>query len=248
MTQPWYVRAYDRRYFDAYADEFSPQQTTEETEATLALLALPPGARILDLCCGFGRHAVEMAKRGYQVTGLDLSPALLDEARKRAQREGVAVTWIEADMRAIPTPAVPYDGVVNLFSAFGFFGDDHEEQRAADAVRRVLKPGGAFLIDTLNREIMLRRWQPLRWRERGDGRLELHRLRLDLRTGILHSDETLCYPDGRRERDEHHTRLWTFTELSALLERAGFASTEVWGGLDASPYTWDSFRMVTLSR
>lgn len=248
MTQPWYVNAYDEHYYESYREEFTPEQTAAEIDGVLPLLGLDQGARVLDLCCGFGRHSLELARRGCRVAGLDLSPALLAHAREAAVSEGLEIDWIEADMRDIPVPAEPYDAVLMLFSSFGVFDNDTEEARVAEAVARVLKPGGGVLIDTVNRELMLRRWMPRRWMERPDGTLLLNRMRFDILTGIWHSHETVIHPDGQRREDEHRLRFWTYTELAGLLTRAGFTSPAGYGGLDGSRYTWDSMRMVVTAR
>lgn len=248
MTEPWYVKAYDEHYYQVYGDEFTPEQTRAEVDGVIALLSLTPGARVLDLCCGFGRHSLELARRGYEVTGLDASPDLLRHARESAQAEKLDVTWIEADMRHIPAPSRPYEAVVNLFSAFGFFDDDREEARVAQAVARVLAPGGGALVETVNREIMLRQWMPLRWREKPDGTLLLDRLNFDSETGTLHTREIIVHPDGRRDEDRHRLRLWAFTELAALLRGAGLADPRPWGGLDGGRYTPHSHRMVVVAR
>jgi D-alanine-D-alanine ligase len=80
-------------------------------------LALPPGAALLDLACRQGRYPIALARQGYRVTGLDLPASHLALARQAAAAEGVAVTWVEADMRDLPT--WPFDAIINLFSAFG---------------------------------------------------------------------------------------------------------------------------------
>lgn len=248
MTEPWYVKAYDEHYFQVYGDEFSPEQTKAEVNGVIALLDLAPGARVLDLCCGFGRHSLELARRGFTVTGLDFSPDLLSHARKTAQSEDLDVTWVQADMRDIPVPSQPYDAVVNLFSAFGFFDDDREEARVAEGVARVLAPGGVLLIETVNRETMLRQWMPLRWREKQDGTLLLDRLNFDSATGMLNTREIIVYPDGRRDEDAHRLRLWAFTELAALLRGAGLTDPQPFGGLDGSRYTPNSHRLAVTAR
>ena len=248
MSQPWYVAAYDERYFQTYADEFTAEQTQAETDGALSLLNLSPPARVLDLCCGFGRHSVEMARRGFPVTGLDLSPALLGHARAAADNAGVSVDWVQADMRHIPVPAAPYDAVLCLFSSWGVFDTVRDEQQVALSVAHALAPGGQVLVDTVNREVMLRHWMPRRWRERPDGTLLLDKLRFDARTGILHSEERVVALDGSRRTDTHQLRLWAASELSYVLETAGLAVTGVYGGLDGSPYTRDAHRLVVAAR
>ncbi len=248
MTEPWYVKAYDEHYFEAYGGEFTPEQTRAEVDGLVGLLGLTPGARVLDLCCGFGRHSLELARRGYRVTGLDLSPDLLRHAQAASAAEGLAVEWIQSDMREIPTPPQPYDAVLMLFSSFGVFDSDDEEADVLRSVASALRPGGGVLIDTVNRDIMLRHWTPLRWQERPDGTLLLNRMRFDVMAGMWHSREIIVFPDGRRFEDEHRLRFWTFTELAGMLARNGFAVIQGHGGLDGRPYVWESHRMVVTAR
>ena len=245
---PWYVTAYGENYYEAYKEQHSPEETRAEVDGMVHLLELPPHARVLDLSCGFGRHSVELARRGFQVTGLDLSPQLLAHAREAAKAAKVDVAWIQADMRDIPVPAEPYDAVVSMFSAFGLLGTDVEELKAARAVALVLAPGGTLLIETINRELMLRRWMAKRWREQPDGAIVCDFLRFDVQTGIVHSEEVTALPDGRRERAMEHLRLWSFTELALLLRVSGFDAVQAFGGMDGAPYTWDTFRMVAVAQ
>lgn len=247
-TPPWYVTAYGENYYQAYKDQYSPEETQAEVDGVVQLLELAPGARVLDMSCGFGRHSVALAKRGFQVTGLDLSPQLLHHAQEAAVAAGVDVTWIQADMREIPAPAEPYDAVVSLFSSFGLLGTDEEEQKVAQAMARVLAPGGRVLIETVNREIMLRRWTSMRWREQPDGAIMCDKLKFDAETGILHSTETAVLLNGERVRSVDQLRLWSFTELALLLRVSGFNEIAPFGNLDGSRYTWDSYRMVAVGR
>ncbi len=247
-TEPWYVTAYGEGYYEAYKDQYSPEETRAEVEGIIQLLQLAPEARVLDVSCGFGRHSVELAARGFRVTGLDLSPHLLRHAREAADAAGVDVAWIEADMREIPVPAEPYDAVVSVFSSFGLLGTDEEELKVAQAMARALAPGGKVLVETVNREIMLRRWMPMRWREQPDGAIVCDKLKFDVATGILHSQETAALPDGRRTRSADQLRMWSFTELALLLRVSGFEAVTPFGDLDGSRYTWDSYRMVAVAQ
>lgn len=92
--------------------------TRREVDAILAMSGAKPGTSILDLCCGVGRHAVEFARQGFEVTGLDISSTFLDVARRKAVQAGVQITWVEGDMRDIPFED-RFDLVVNLFGAWG---------------------------------------------------------------------------------------------------------------------------------
>src|SRR5690606_32541738 len=100
-----------------------PEATRREVDSILAMSGRAPGASVLDLCCGVGRHAVEFARRGFDVTGLDISPTFLDVARQKATDAGVRVAWVKGDMREIPFQD-RFDLVVNLFGAWGYFATD----------------------------------------------------------------------------------------------------------------------------
>lgn len=247
MADPWYARTYDEHYFAVHGQQFTPEQTAAEVDGTMEMLNLSSDSRVLDLCCGFGRHSIELARRGCRVTGIDFSPDLLSHAREAAEREGLDIQWIQADMRDIPQPDDLYDGVATLFSSYGVFGNDEDEARVAKAVARVLKPGGRFLVDTINREIMLQNWNGRRWMERPDGTLILNKLRFDVMEGLLLGTEIAISPDGSRRDDEQRLRFWTYTELAGLLKRNGFGQTFAFGGMDGSPYTASSPRMVVVA-
>src|SRR4030065_1720703 len=117
-------------------------------EKFIDLIAVPPGSAVEDLGCGRGRHAVPLARRGYVVTGVDLSAKMLDIARARARREGVIVEWVREDMRLFRRPDAFYFGL-SLFTSFGFFSDE-ENQRVLDNVAVSLREGGTLLLDLRN--------------------------------------------------------------------------------------------------
>src|SRR5437870_13900235 len=124
MEQPdseWWRSWFGRGYLALY-DEYLAERTPVEIDQLEALLTLRPPCRILELPCGQGRHAIELARRGYDVTGVDLSPYLLRVAKARAEAAGVGVRWLEGDMRR-PLAGDTFDLVLNLFTSFGYFFD-----------------------------------------------------------------------------------------------------------------------------
>ena len=120
-----------------------------EVDQILAL-AQRTGGDVLDLACGPGRHAIPLVQRGFNVTGVDRSPFLLQRARERANEAGVAVEWLEADMRTFRRPA-SFDLVLLLFTSFGFFRDDAENVGVLRNVAASLRPGGALVLDTMGK-------------------------------------------------------------------------------------------------
>jgi SAM-dependent methyltransferase len=225
--------------------EADAARTLAAIDFLVPALALPPGAALLDLACGHGRHAIELARRGYHVMGLDLSASHLALARDAAAAAGVDVTWVEADMRE-PPPG-PFDAVINLFSAFGYLESDADDQQVLTAVGRALRPGGRFLLETRNREQVVRTFQSHVWQPLADGSLFLQEATLDLSTGRIRTQVTLVAPDGRREQREFIMRQYTLAELGHMLAAAGLTLTQTWGGFDGAPYTLDSRRLVLLA-
>ncbi len=106
--------------------------------------------RVLDLACGSGRHAISLARRGYpDVIGVDLSPTLLREAQEEATRVGVHIKFLEQDMRELKLDG-PFDLVLNVFTSFGYFESDQENEKVIKAVSRLLSPNGVFVLDFFN--------------------------------------------------------------------------------------------------
>jgi ubiquinone/menaquinone biosynthesis C-methylase UbiE len=142
----WYEQSFGEDYLIVYKHR-DLQGAYEEVRRMMDWLQLEKGAEILDFCCGMGRHSMALTEFGYKVTGMDLSTVLLDEAKKLdGDRK---VQWIRGDMRQIPLNHT-FDAVMNLFTSFGYFESDEENERVLHEMDRVLKPGGKFIIDFLN--------------------------------------------------------------------------------------------------
>ncbi len=160
-TTRWYAESFDEEYFRSHEYARNTAQTQTEVERIVELLNLSPGARILDLCCGYGRTAIELAKRRYKVTGLDLSAVLLQRAVAHSQLSGVDVCWVRGDMRELPFED-KFDAVVNIFGSFGFLENDEADQRVLESVYRTLRPGGLFLQEIAKLDAFARNYQPMR--------------------------------------------------------------------------------------
>ncbi|MHC4817829.1 MAG: SAM-dependent methyltransferase [Planctomycetota bacterium] len=236
----------DPGFWDSRADVmFSRErleQTPEEVDRLVELLGLAPGAHVLDLCCGPGRHAVELRRRGFAVTGVDLHTPYLEQARE----EDADVEWVHGDMREFSREGA-FDAAVNMFSSFGYFEDQEDDRRVARNVCRSLKPGGAFLIDAMGKEVLARKFQPRSWYELEDGGVMLANRRLvDGWDGI----RTTWTVIRGRDQDSYtfHMRLYAGTELATLLKDAGFATAALYGGLDGRPYDHEAVRLVVLAK
>jgi SAM-dependent methyltransferase len=245
-TPEWPVAFFDDDYLLIYRPMFSEEVTTRETGFIEAALALPAGARLLDLACGFGRHATGMARRGYRVTGLDFNAHYLEIAAAVAKEGGLDVHWQQGDMRTLPFER-EFDGVYSYFTSFGYFSDDENENVIA-GVARALKTGGRFLIDVLNRDWILTHPAHRVWNQREDGSLLMEETSFDLPASRVISKQIHLTPDGAKRLEKSYVlRAYTCAELSSMMHRHGLEAREVWGGVDRVPYSTDTRRLVLLA-
>jgi len=248
QTAPWYRSFFGKDYLDVYEYQFSRERAKHEAAFVINALGLEPGEAVLDLCCGQGRHAVELALHGCAVTGLDLSPGYLRLASEAAAAAGVTIETVEADMRAIPFDG-RFDAVVNMFSSFGYLEDETEDARVLDEIARCLKPGGRCSLDLLNREWVVHNNGEKDWHRGDDGILYLEERRLDLAASRNHVTFTAVAPDGTtRPLDGHHIRLYTLREIIGALGAAGLHYEGVFGGYDGEAYTPATRRMIVIAR
>lgn len=245
--QPWWQQLFGEDYLRAWGPVLPPERTEREVEGILRLLDLPSGSRILDLCCGHGRHAVALAGRGYQVTGQDLSEPFLRGAREAAAARGVAVAWVHGDMRRIPFED-EFDAVLNLFTAFGYFDREEENQQVLEQVAKALRPGGVFLLDFINRERVVREHRPHIISRHDDGLIVLDEGEIDLLAGRTERRVTLLFPGGARREYRHSVRIYTLVELVRMLASAGLELTGYWGDLDGGEFGLGSQRLVIQAR
>jgi SAM-dependent methyltransferase len=242
----WPVAFFDDDYLRIYRPMFTAEGTSTEVDFIEGALAPPAGGSVLDLGCGYGRHANALAQRGFAVTGLDFNAHYLDIAAQEASTAGVSVTWRTGDMRALGFDR-EFDGVYSFFTSFGYY-DDEENELVIDGIARALKPGGRFLIDMVNRDGILTHPDHRTWSQREDGALFMEEVSLDLAASRVVSRQQLIDPrGGPRVIKEYSLRVYTCAELAALLRRHGLRVLEVWGGAGRESYSAESRRLVLLS-
>jgi SAM-dependent methyltransferase len=218
----------------------------EQIDRVLEILDLEPGAAVCDLACGPGRHALELARRGFRVTGVDRTTAYLEGARTKAAEEGLEAEWVEADMREFRRPE-GFDAIVNLFTAFGYFEDPDEDLRVAENFAASLKPGGTLVMDILGKEVLARVFQPRDWERYPDGSLLLQERSVSRDWTWITAVWTLLRGSERSEFTLTH-RIYSAAELKALLEKAGLVETRAFGDLDGRPYDHEAKRLVVAAR
>jgi SAM-dependent methyltransferase len=232
-------------YLRAYADNDHRAEEAEQALAAARLAGCPESGDLLDVPCGYGRHAVPLAQAGYRVVGVDRSPTLLAEARRRAGDE----RWpelVRADYRELPFDDERFDAAVNLYSSLGYLGDEADVE-VLGQIRRVLRPKGRLVVETMHRDLAVRRFAESNWRLLGEGRLLLEQRTLDPAAGVVQTTQTLIDSTGERDARHFSVRVYTATELLAMLARAGFAEARCYGELDGSPFAVDT-RLVIVAR
>jgi SAM-dependent methyltransferase len=232
-------------YLRAYADDARSDEASAQALAAARLAATPDGGELLDVPCGFGRHSIPLARAGYRVTGVDRSPALIEEARRRAGGD----RWpklVLGDYRELPFADESFDAAVNLFSSLGYLGDEADTHVLAE-IRRVLRPDARLVIETMHRDRLVRNWSESDWRLLGEGRLLLEQRTFDPVAGVAQTTQTLIDGAGERDSRTWSVRVYSATELVAMLAAAGFAESRCYGDLDGSPFALDG-RLVVAAR
>ena len=231
-----YPFLFPERRFDAAEDEVG---------GILDLAGLEKGD-VLDLACGPGRHATALAKKGFRVTGVDLSPFLLRKARGLARAGGVDVEWVQEDMRRFVRPEA-FDLAINIFTAFGYFDDKRDDLKVLRNIHRSLRKGGAFVIELKGKEGLARHFLPTTSKELADGKLLVERHEIfDDWTRIR--NEWTVIEDGTATTFRFHTTVYSGQELKDRLLEAGFGDVSLFGGLDGSEYGLDAERLVAVAR
>jgi SAM-dependent methyltransferase len=192
-----------------------------------------PRAHIVDVGCGRGRHALILAKRGFDVTGLDLSPSAIDKARERADDAGLDVNFMVGDMRE-PLGTDVADGVVNLFTTFGYFEDDADNLQALRAMTEALRPGGWLVQDFLNVPYVHEHLVPHDERTTDEG-VTIQQDRA-IENGRINKDITIEH-DGRTYQYTESVRLLTLYDLTAMYDEVGLEVEAVYGHYDGRTYT-----------
>lgn len=248
---PWYCKAFEAGYLNLYAHR-------DDTDAARALAflrahaGLRPGVRVLDLCCGAGRHLSLIAPLAGGAAGLDLSRVLLTKARESLTGlNGGApppCRLMEADMRALPLRSGYFEIVINLFTSFGYFDRDEENAGVLAEVGRVLQPGGVFVFDHINRPYLEARLRP-RTTKTLEGGIEVTETRrIDPATRRIHKDVDWRHPGGEQARWHESVRLYEAAELEHALPAAGLRVEARFGDFDGRGYSPEAPRMIFVAR
>lgn len=235
----WTDNTLDERFGRVLAtipNEITAQQVDFIVEKT----GVSPGARVLDACCGYGRHSIELARRGYDVVGIDCIESYLAEGRKRAAAEGVKVQFVPMDVRQLSFEP-KFDLVINMWNSFGYFDDETN----ASIMRRFqasLVKGGKLYLDIVNRDWVVRNFAARGWWRVDRNMMVLEERSFDLATSVNHCTWRFV-EDGRLSDAVVDIRVYSCHELHALLSECGFKQVETFGDLEGGPVTLESQAM-----
>jgi len=235
---------FDEIYLTTYALNLRERDSAAEAEAAAQLVGVERSAEILDVPTGFGRHAIPLAKLGFHVTGVDRSGVQLSEARRSAG-EVEWPKWIQADFRELPFEDETFDAVLCLFTSIGYRGEGGDRAAFGEFLR-VLRPGGAVVIEALHRDRLMAIFQERSWDPLEDDALLLEERRFDYVAGEIETDHTLLAV-GERRGVTFRLRVYTATELVRLLHDVGFGEIDCFGDFEGAPLSRET-RLVVRAR
>jgi SAM-dependent methyltransferase len=219
------------------------QYAMEEIDKVVRLLQITPGIHVLDLGCGIGRDSLELARRGFKVTGIDRTESYLQEARGQAVKEKLDIEFVRSDMRSFRRSGA-FDAVINMFTTFGYFENADDDRKVIENVVESLKPGGAFILDTHGKESLARIFQKREWREQ-DGVFCLQEHSLSRNWSWMENRWIMIRNNERIEHNISH-RLYAGSEMAALFSGCGFSRVDIYGDLEGHPYDETARRLVAV--
>ena len=207
-------------------EKLTDEQIAREVDFVEDSLSIERGGTVLDLACGTGRHAIELARRGYEVVAYDLSLAMLARAGDEAQDREAKLNFIQGDMREMAFEE-QFDGVYCWNTSFGYF-EEEKNALVIERIHRALKSEGLLLLDVVNRDFLIRQSPSLAWFE-GDGCVCMDEMNVDFITSRMKVKRTLMLDDGRSREIEYSLRVYSLHELGRILHEHGFKVCEVSG-------------------
>lgn len=232
----------DYLYF--YSDMLPEEKSDSEVEFLINKLDIKPSYRILDLPCGYGRHSNRLSRYGCNVTGIDIMEGFIKIAQKIAQEMRVKPEYIVGDLRDIKYKE-SFDIVLSLFTSFGYF-DDQTNMNILKNIRRALKKGGIFCIDTINRDTLLHFFRGCILHEKGDDYM-IDKNRFDYEKGRVYT-RRIVFRDNNLRIKDFFIRVYNPNELRLLLESAGFKLMGLYAGLTENPPASGSMRIMAVAQ
>jgi SAM-dependent methyltransferase len=245
-TKTWYE---DESFWKTFAPTMFNRErldaTAEEIGQIVKLLDIKEGAKILDLCCGIGRHSLELARRGYSVVGVDLTEEYLARARKQAESEGLNIEFVRNDMRRF-CQIESFDAVINMFTAFGYFEDIADDKRVLANIYCSLRQSGKLIMDMAGKEVVAKVFSEREWRDQ-NGNIFLRESKISQNWSWC-ENRWMMLENGKLQKFEFAHRIYSAVELSGLLTDCGFSSVSIYGDLAGADYDHNAKRLVAVAQ
>ena len=206
---------------------------------------LDRNARILDLCCGFGRITLEFARRGFSVSGVDITKPFLQSAKEDAEHERLSIEFICEDIRTFKRPNY-FDIITNLYISFGYFENPEDDKLALRNVFDSLKSGGKFIIETLGKEVAVRNFVEREWFPKAGFTMLTEYTALN--SWELLKNRWILLKDGEKTERVFTQRLYSAVELQNILFDIGFSEVECYGDWDGSLYDHEAKMLIAVAR
>jgi SAM-dependent methyltransferase len=241
MSDPWYIKSFQDDYLKIYSHR-TDEAAKEEVNRITSLLNMAANKHVLDLCCGNGRHSRQLAKLGFQVTGIDLSTVLLQEAEQK--NDNKAIRYLHRDVRDLPFKE-EFDYVLNLFTSFGYFEQVEENMKVFASIYNSLKKNGEFLIDFLNPGYVKNTLVP--YSERTvDDLLIIEKRRIE---GKKVCKDIEVHQGQQVRTYQEQVNLFEYEEMESMIQRSGLKVTKVYGDFEKSSYdALESPRMIIIGK
>ncbi|MGQ9610445.1 MAG: class I SAM-dependent methyltransferase [bacterium] len=239
----WYEEWFGKDYMLIY-----PHRDIEEAVLQINFLlkkiSLPQNAKILDLCCGCGRHSIELKKLGYDVVSADLSTDLINIAKSTAHDNNIDLKIIRCDMRQIPFKD-QFDLIIQFFTSFGYFESDEENQIVLNSISKALKPNGKFLIDYMNPDYVIGNLISKDEKDIPEGIHVIQERWIDEKKRRINKKITLI-KGGKEKNYLESVRLYSHKEIQNMLSKAGLQLSETYGDFAGEKFNKKSPRMILI--
>ncbi len=240
--KPWYD---DDSFWELWSpvmfDERRIANTPEEINNLISLLNIKSRDKVLDLCCGIGRHSLELARRGFKVTGVDRTLYYLSLAFEQAKKEKLTIEFVHEDMRNFCRPNA-FNVVISMFTSFGYFENPDDDRKVAVNIYTSLKKGGRFLIDVQGKETLAAIFRERDWNRHGDD-IVLQERKVTQDWSWM-DNRWILIKNGKIYENTLSHRIYSAAELKALLKDCGFSDVNVFGDLTGIPYDQNAHRLV----
>lgn len=240
----WYE---DESYWDAVKeamfDEKRWNSARSEIDQILQLVNIPPGSKILDLGCGLGRHSLELSRRGYKVTGIDLCTSYLSEARKKAASENLDIEFIQGNILDFKRVG-SFDLIISLFTSFGYFEDMSDNLKIIKNAHDSLIPGGKILIDVVGKEVLARDFKEKDWYDGRDTLVLEQREIISNWTAI--KNKWIIIKNMELKEFSVLLQIYSAFELITILKSQGFSDIKSFGDFCGSKYDQHAKRLIAI--